>query len=192
MRPQLVALFLLCSLTGCARYEYDIVSPPEMAQHVGSKADVVLSRDPLQYRLISADNHLILRIFNPTSDRIQLLGPQSVAVDPQGQSHPLRSLTMAPNSFIKLILPPMRPDIAPSGPVIGIGIGAYAGPYGLGYDDPFYDPLWERPRYYAVYDAENAYFWDWPGEGDVRLTLVFQRDEQKPFSQEFVFHRRKM
>ena len=192
MRPQPVALMLLALwVAGCAQYEYEIVSPPEMAQHVGSKTDIVLWRDPLQYRLISADNHLVIRIFNSTSDRIQLLGPQSVAVDPQGQSHPLRNLMVAPNSFVKLILPPMRPDIAPSGPVIGIGIGAgfgYAGPYGLG----FYDPLWERPRYYAVYDTENTYFWDWPDQGDVRLTLVFQRDDQKPLSQDFVFHRRKM
>jgi hypothetical protein len=194
MRFRYAATALLASwVVGCARYEYDIVSPPEMAQHVGERNDVVLSRDPLQYRLISADNHLIMRIFNATGDRIQLLGSQSVAVDPQGQSHPLRNLIMAPNSFVKLILPPMKPQVAPSGPVIGIGVGfGYADPYGLGYYDPLYDSMWQRPRYYAVYDADNTYFWDWPDQGDVRLTLVFQRDEQKPFSQEFVFHRRKM
>ena len=196
MRSHPVVLTVVAlSVAGCARYEYDIVSPSEMAQHVGKKNDVVLSRDPLQYRLISGDNHLIMRIFNPTSDRVQLLGSQSVAVDPQGQSHPLRSQTIAPHSFVKLILPPMLPEVAPSGPVIGIGIGAgfgYAGPFGMGYYDPLYDPMWERPRYYAVYDTENTYYWDWSDEGDVRLTLVFQRDDQKPFSQEFVFHRRKM
>jgi len=184
------ALLAMC-VAGCARFEYDIVSPPEMAQHVGTQSDVVLSRDPLQYRLISAENHLIMRIFNPTGERIQLLGSQSVAVDPQGQSHPLQNLAIAPNAFVKLILPPMKPQVAPSGPVIGIGVG-FAGAYGLGYSDPFYDSMWQRPRYYAVYDAENTYLWDWEGESEVRLTLVFQRGEQKPFSQEFVFHRWKM
>jgi hypothetical protein len=198
MRYPIHALaFLALFAGGCAHYEYDIVSPPEMAQHVGTKQPVVLSRPPLQYRLISYDDHLIVRIYNPTPDRIQLLGDESSVVDPQGQSHPLRSRMIAPNSFIKLILPPLAPEVAPYGPAIGFGLGfAYATPYwGMGFYDPLYDPLWERPRYYAVYDANGTEYWIWSGQSDVRLTLVFRRDQQnqqKPFSQDFVLHRRRM
>jgi hypothetical protein len=182
---------LLSTMAGCARYEYDIIRPPEVAQHIGSGNDAVIVLDPLIYRMRSMGSHLVIRIQNPTTDRIQLLGAQSSVVDPHGESHPLRSQTIAPNSFIKLILPPMPPQVAPAGPTIGIGIGAGFGaayPYSYG----CYDPLWERPRYYAVNDAEGTYYWEWTGESDVRVNLVFQRDEQKPFSHEFIFHRRKM
>jgi hypothetical protein len=40
---------LMCSmliaslaLTGCARYEYDLVNPPDLARHIGGKADEVV------------------------------------------------------------------------------------------------------------------------------------------------------
>ena len=195
MRLALLCPVLLVTMGGCARYEYDVIRPPEVAQHVGSNGDAVIALDPLLYRMRSVENHLVIRIQNPTADRIQLLGAQSFVVDPNGESHPLRSQTIAPNSFIKLILPPLPPQVAPAGPTIGIGIGAGFGaayPYSYGYYDPFYDPLWERPRYYAVYDSEGTYYWEWTGESDVRLNLVYQRNEQKPFIHEFVFHRRKV
>ena len=195
MRSLLLFAALLVTTSGCARYEYDIVRPPEAQQHVGGQRDTVVALDPLMYRMRSVENHLVVRIHNPTSDRIQLLGAESFVVDPHGESHPMRAQTIAPHSFIKLILPPPPPEVAPAGPSIQFGIGAGFGaayPYSYGYFDPFYDPVWDRPRYYAVYEPGGAFYWEWPGESDVRLNLVFQRDEQKPFSHEFVFHRRKM
>src|SRR5205814_908677 len=81
----------------------------DRARHIGAKADQVVRVDPLEYRLRSYDNRLVLSIFNPTQDPITLAGDRSYVVDPKDQSHPLRSQTIAPNTFVRLILPPMRP-----------------------------------------------------------------------------------
>ena len=178
-------------LTGCARYEYDLVRPADLAQHIGSDRDTVVRISPMEYRMRSYENDLVIRIYNLTSDPIKLLGEQSDAVDPENQSHPLRSQTIAPGSFIKLILPPLRPQVQPIGPSIGIGFGyGSAYPYGSGVFDPWSDPSWDMPRYYAVYD--NNYYWDWNDEGTVRLDLTYQRDDQKPFTQQLVFRRKKV
>jgi hypothetical protein len=177
-------------LPGCTHFEYDIVQPPELVQHIGRDADAVFTRTPLLYRMRSYEDHLVIQVHNPTTQPITLLGGQSFLVDPQGQSRPLRTQTIGPQSFIKLILPPMPPDVAPAGPVIGFGLGAAyrAGPdVGLEYDQPILD----RPRYYAAYDADMGY-WTWEGESDVRLSLTLAMGNQPPFTQTFVFHRRKM
>lgn len=183
--------------SGCAHYEYDIVAPPELARHVGGAQDEVIRADPLEYRLRSYENRLVLNVFNPTGDAITLAGDRSYAVDPRGQSHPLRTQSIAPSAFIKLILPPMRPEFRTS-PAIGIGVGfgysrAHYDRFGYG---GFYDPLWDEPRYTTYYDESDASYWDWQGETDVRVHLVFVRGEggggQNTFAQDFTFHRRKM
>ena len=89
----------------------------------------------------------MMDIFNPTGDAITLLGDQSSVVDPRGQSHPLRTQSIAPAAFIKLILPPMRP-VYRANPSIGIGVGvgfsrAYYNRFGYG---GVYDPLWDEPQ----------------------------------------------
>jgi hypothetical protein len=187
--PLLCAMLLL---VGCARYEYDITRPQEFAQHIGSKSDVVFSRDPLEYRWRTVENRLVLRIFNPTDQPITLLGQRSSLVDPEQQSHPLATQTMAPDSFIKLILPPLRPRIERTGPSIGIGVGTMigSGRYGRRAVTPY--PDWPpEPRYMTVYD-DDAIYWDWNGATRVRLTLVFQRPDSSSFEHEFVIARRKM
>src|SRR5262245_44628212 len=88
---------LLCmTTTGCAKYEFDIVDPPELAGHIGSKSDHDVEREPLEYRLRAYDNRLVMRIYNKTDDPIHLQGDRSFVVDPDGQSRPLRSQTIAP------------------------------------------------------------------------------------------------
>src|SRR5689334_10104893 len=100
-------LLLYCTFcSGCATYEYDLTRPPDLAQHIANKQTISFPLDPLEYRMTTLDNRLIIQIYNPTDDSIQLLGPQSSAVDAHNQSHPFRSQTAAPKSFIKLILPP--------------------------------------------------------------------------------------
>jgi hypothetical protein len=47
IRSVVVVLPLLLLVVGCAKYEYDIVRPPEFAQHVGPSTDVSVRRDPL-------------------------------------------------------------------------------------------------------------------------------------------------
>src|SRR5687768_7678495 len=101
-----VCLLMCFGLAGCAKYEYDLVQPSEPAAHVGTKDWVTAPMDPLSYRLITVDSHLVMQIHNPTETPVQLLGDRSTLVDPQGESHPLKSQTIAPQSFAKLILPP--------------------------------------------------------------------------------------
>lgn len=182
---------------GCARYEYDIVAPSELAQHVGTKQWVVVEQEPLQYRLMTVDNRLVMQIHNPTGDPLQLVGEKSVLVDPQGQSHPLRSQTIASSSYAKLILPPMPARVERSGPTFGFGIGigsaGYRGRhgYGHGFGGSFYDPWYDEPRYYALIDPNDSTYWEWDHDGNVRLTLVYDRAGEA-ITHKFVIAREKI
>jgi hypothetical protein len=187
---------------GCARYEYDVVEPQDLAQHVG-KQPVTLPVEPLAYHLRSVESRLVMVVENPTGEPVKLLGDDSFVVDPDGRSHPLRSQTIAPESNIKLIFPPVRPRLEGTGPSFGIGVGVgysrygHRGYYGRrGFYDPFfYDDL--EPRYYSVVDDGTSY-WDWEGETAVRVTLVYERGGEGGdrrdgrISHRFVFRRGKV
>ena len=201
-RPFILAsLVALSLLSGCAHYEYDLTNPPDLARHIGAKSDEIVRVDPLEYRLRTYENRLVMSVFNPTPDPITLMGDRSYVVDPAGQSHPLRSRTIAPDTFIRLILPPMRPGYYQSSPGIGIGFGVgysrfYGHRYGyraLGYYDPFfYD---QPPRYYTYYDESDNTYWNWEGQTPVRLHLVYFRagsNNREPFTHDFTFARKKM
>ena len=190
MKPLLASLLVMFVSTGCARYEYDIVSPPDLRTHIGTKADAVTPVDPLVYRWRTVDNRLVVRVFNPTEDPVQLLGEKSTVVAPSGESHPLRGQTIAPRSHVKLILPPRRPTVRSSGPTFGVGVGMRVDARDRGFP-PHRDPFNDGPRYLAVYDGDDALYWDWNGQTEVRLTLVYQRGET-PLRHEFVIRRRKM
>ena len=188
MRQLLPCLIALALATGCAQYEYDVVSPAQAAAHVGKKADHTFALDPLEYKLRTVDNRLVVRVYNPTSENVTLLGGRSAAVDPEGQSHPLITQTIAPGgSFIKLIIPPPRPRLYGGGPTFGIGVGAGFGHvhhhhddcHGVAYDsfDDWDWPYDHGPQYLTVYDDNDTVFWDWKGEGEARLNLVYTRGE---------------
>lgn len=181
MRFSGVILLISILTGGCARYEYDLVGPGN-AQHIGSQSDTVLHVDPLIYRLRSYDNHLVIRIFNPTPDAIQLRGDSSAIVDSNGQHHPLTAQLIAPDAYIKLILPPLPPDTAAGPPPVNPGIGPDAD-FGPRVNDILYPPM----RY-----ANDGKYWDWEDEGTVRMNLTFQRSNQPPFTQTFLFTRQKM
>lgn len=194
MKQTAIALagMTLLLVSGCAHYEYDLVSPPELAQHIGAKGDQVIHRDPLEYRLRAVEDRLVMNIDNPTNDPITLLGDRSYVVAPGGQSHPVRGQTIAPHTFMRMILPPMHPFYQETGPGfgIGIGIGSAWGYRGYRRYDPFfYD--YAYPRYLSYYDPSDATYWSWEGETDVRLHLMFQRGNGT-FAHEFSFHRKKM
>src|SRR4051794_118447 len=59
-----IILALLLAAGGGARYEYDVARPPDMATHVGTKADAVLPIEPLEYRLRTAESRLVMLIYN--------------------------------------------------------------------------------------------------------------------------------
>jgi hypothetical protein len=180
----------LLLIGGCARYEFDLVEPADLATHIGRDKDSILKREELEYRMQAVDSRLLMYVVNSTDDAIELIGPESTAVDPAGQSHPFRSQSIAPHSFVKLILPPMRPYYR-AGPTFGLGVGihAYRGgryPYGAG----FYDPFWDEPAYFAVVDETDTLFWNWEGESDARVRLTFRRGREV-FHHNFLFRRRK-
>ena len=184
----LLPLIVLCFASGCAKYEYDIVSPPDLRTHIGTKTDAVSNVDPLSYHWRTVDSRLVVQIVNGTNDPIELLGAKSTAVAPDGQSHPIRGQTIASNSHAKLILPPPRPRVYNSGPTFGVGVGMRVDARDRGFPN---DPYDAEPRYMTIYDDENAIYWDWNGQTDVCLTLVYQRGEQS-FRHEFALRRKKM
>ena len=190
-------LLLVAVGGGCARYEYDLVRPPELARHIGASAWETVTFDALEYRLRTSDNRLVMLVYNHGDRMVRLSGADSAAVDPKGESHPLQGRTILPGSYVKLIFPPPRPTVgyAPS-MAVGAGYGtAYGVPYrdGLGFGGPYYGPYDDlSPRYYSVYDPNNRIYFDWPAETDVRLSLAYEPDGAQPFRQELVFRRRKM
>jgi hypothetical protein len=196
----LTALLVGMAGTGCATYEFDLVRPPELTRHIGRSIDAVVQVEPLEYRMRSVDNRLVVRVFNPTNDPIELVGPKCSVVDPNGQSHPLPSQSIAPGSFVKLIFPPMRPRVYDPyyGPTwnTGMGAGGYYrvgdGPASPATPRPIPHPHFSSPpRYLVVYDDGDPYYWDWKGQSEVRAILAFRQGETE-FRHEFVFRRRKV
>jgi hypothetical protein len=189
----LVASCCLPLFVGCAHYEYDLVHPPEVTQHIGTKANVNVTLGPLYYVLRAYDNYLVMQIYNQTDVPIRLLGDRSYVVDPKTQSHPLRNQTIAPHSFIKLIFPPPPSAAYVYGPAIGYGYG-YGYGWGWGYRRGYFDPYWNwnydyGPQYVTVYNYSDLN-WEWTGDTEVSITLTFQQGDDKPFSQQFVFRQK--
>jgi len=175
---------------GCAKYEFDLVEPADLAAHVGRDKETVIKRDELEYRMQAVDSRLLMFVVNSTDDAIELIGPESTAVDPGGQSHPFRSQSIAPHSYVKLILPPMRPYYR-TGPTFGFGVGIHAERGCYPYGPWWYDPFWDEPMYFAVYDETDTLYWSWEGEGEARIRLTFRRGREV-FHHNFVFRRKKV
>jgi hypothetical protein len=185
-------LLIILTLCGCTQYEFDITTPPEVAAHVPRKSAVTVQRAPLLYRMQAAEGRLVMKVHNETDQPLELLGDKSYVVDPHGQSHPLQSQTIAPNSFIKLILPPFRPVYrAAPGFGFGLGVGISRMDRGHFYQGGFYDPYyadWDEPLYMTVYDDGTGRFWEWTGETSIQLRLVYQQGD-RTFDHEFAIRR---
>lgn len=193
----LAGLFAAGAGGGCARYEYDLLEPADVAQRVGRKSSVVIPMAPaVRYEARAYDDRLVLFMFNESdAEPLKLLGEDSYAVDPRGESHPLPTRTIAPGSSTKLIFPPVRPTFR-AGPSFGVGVGVGLGSahgrrgyYGTGHHGAFGDPFHgDYPRYYQLSDDGTTY-WTWPGSGtDVSVRLVYQRGAER-FEHQFTFRR---
>jgi hypothetical protein len=192
----LVTLTALCLAGGCAHYEYDIVEPAALAGHIGTKDSTVVTVDPIRYEAKSQSNRLMLRIQNGTAEPLKLVGDDSFAVDPNGESHPLPSRTIAPNSSTTLTFPPIRPTFRQSGPSLGLGVGVglgsasyrrggYYGRRGFRGGSYLYD---DSPRYFRLEDDGTTY-WDWKGNGtDVKVRIAYSHGTES-FHHEFTFRR---
>ncbi|HSI35713.1 MAG: hypothetical protein ACAI43_11620 [Phycisphaerae bacterium] len=180
MHPS-TSLFVLLAFTGCARYEFDVLEPPDLARHIGPDKWETANWGPVDYNLRTVENRLVIDVHNVTDREMRLLGDRSYVVGPDGQSHPLGGRIIGPKSFVRLILPPMMRVVYPSGPRVGFGIGFGGGGWhhhhGGGYfvGGGAYDPFWDQPQYAVVFDGPEGGYWEWPGEGEARLTLVIQQ-----------------
>ena len=185
MKPNLSLPFLLLSvllMTGCVSYDYQIVEPANLSRHVGDQL-VTAHWDPLEYRFRRNHDRLAMTIFNPTTNRIVLLGDRSYVVDPKGESHPIHGQAIAPHSYTSMLLPPPPATVTMTYP----GVYSYAppivyGPYWGGYyNDFYYGPV---TTYYHV---NTPYDWKW-GVGQARLRLACEQNG-KTFDHEFVIDR---
>lgn len=210
-------LSLLVTGAGCTRYQYELIDPPDLAGPISGNSDLVFTTDAVEYRLRSLESRLIIRMSNLSSEPITLAGTRSAAVDPAGQSHPLLTQTIAPGSFVDLVLPPPPRVVEQTGPgyVYGYPYGAYrygsyarprypayrdrgdryrgGGWYSRGryaYYDPFFYDSYPWPRTYRVYDTSDPMYWTWEGESQVRLTLVFET-AGRVIEDRFVFARKR-
>lgn len=190
-----VVLAFLAS-PGCTRYDYELVSPPGAAQPVGRKAPARVELDPVVYELLAREDRLVMIVRNEADVPVKLAGEDSYVVDPEGESHPLPTRTIAPRATTKLIFPPMSAAPRPRGPVFGVGVGvglSSAGPPEQGHfaagarDDFGLAPA--APQYYSVEPDETAY-WDWRGEGTIRMRLVYEQEDRR-VTHDLVFERRK-
>jgi hypothetical protein len=170
-----LAVALCAVLCGCAKYQYQLLEPAQFAQTIG-REEVSIDRDSVQYRLREYDRRQSMRIANSGDDPITLLGERSYIVDPNGESHPMRGVTIAPGSYIGLVLPPLAP-VYRTGPRFGVGVG-------VGTSFMCRSP---SSNLHELIDPEGPY-WRWK-EGEVRMQLTF---EQGPSEHHFTFVRRRM
>ena len=175
------ALFWLLLLaatlgSGCKTYVYRVVRPPGIAQPIADQP-VTIPYDPLEYRLSRRSGRLDMRIDNPTDDRIVLLGNRSYAIDPRGESHPLRSRVIASHSYTGMLLPPEPKTVTVYD--WGWGWGWGWGPFLPG--DPFFVDFYAPPVYYAR--IVTPYDWEWH-KGTAIIHLTYER-KGKTFDHEF-------
>src|SRR5690242_1464878 len=121
MRYATAIVFLLASvLIGCARYDFQVIKPDTLATRVTQTASRIQTPNMVYY-MQAYENRLVVQIHNGEQAPVELLGEKSFVVDPHGISHPLRSITIAPDSSAKLILPPLRPRFEHHGFTFGVG-----------------------------------------------------------------------
>jgi hypothetical protein len=147
--------------------------------------------EPLEYRLGQYEGRLSIRILNPTSDRILLLGDRSYVTDPAGESHPIRGRVIGPHSFIRTLLPPVPFTFSHPDYTWGWGWGAWSWGWGWpGYEPltgPYYTEGFFGPPPIVYERALTVYDWRWK-RGPVHLRLTYERGKEI-FEHEFEFDR---
>lgn len=201
-----MAMLIGCMLlAGCAKYDYQITQPEALATRI-TDVPTRIDAGELTYHMQSNANRLVIQIFNPSAQSVQLLGDRSFVVDPGGFSRPIGPATIAGNAYSQLMLPPPRPYYEHYGPRWG-GYGHYAGGYGYGYGGAYYRSAMYgaygphyRPLYFpgidpfdpeiVVYnDPNNAMHWEWSGETAIRLSFTYRREDDSTFRDEFTIQR---
>lgn len=187
MKPSLLLPLLPLSvllLTGCVSYDYQILQPPGVAQHVTDQI-VTMNVDPLEYRFRRNHDRLAMTIVNPTTGPITLLGDRSYVVDPRGESHPLRGQVIASHSFASMLLPPPQASVTTTYPGLYTYGPVLYGPYWGG----FYNDFYSAPvtTYYRV---NTPFDWKWD-VGQARFRFSYDQ-AGKTFEHDFVIARGQM
>lgn len=185
-------------LTGCAKYDFVIVHPESLEQRI-SEVPVRIETANLTYHMQARTNALIIQVFNPSAQPVQLIGNRSFVVDPYGYSRPINSAAIGANAYAQLMLPPAQPYYTVYRPYWGPGYYAGAYPYGhYGYGRPFsshYSPTVYRGGYYPdleyiEYNNPNdPGIWAWKGNTSVRLSLTYQREDNSTFRDDFTIEK---
>lgn len=192
----LLPLALSCAmLAGCAQFDFQITQPPALSQRI-TKQPAQLTTGNVNYQMRASEGRLVIGISNPGAQTLRLLGDRSYVVDPSGYSHPLMPRTIGPGAYARIALPPLRPyyrSYAARWGYFGYGppYYPYYSPYYYGYyPAPYYDAF---PNGYAYggYDQNNDHYWDWNGQSEVRVSLVYQREDNTTFRDEFTIQKMK-
>jgi hypothetical protein len=177
--PSLLAVAMLAG--GCRTYTYRVVQPPPPSQTIDEQY-VTVQCEPLEYRFKREGKRLLMRIVNPTDQRIALLGNNSYVMNPAGESHPLPPQVLAPHGYASLLLPP-KPIMAavPEPPGWGWSWGPGFPTFGPPvYGDFYYGFYYAPPP--RTYQLVTPYDWQW-GTGTALFHLLYERDG-KTFEQE--------
>jgi len=168
MRRRLLSSLLSVTLllaSGCTSYRYEITAGSGQTSEVLKDRDLVIPAAPAQLRLRQVESRCVVLITNPTTQPITIDGGNSTIVDPKGQSRSVASQLIAGQSFVKLILPPMR-DYDPQGPTVHLGLGFVANAATV-----------RTPQYLDVNPASQEY-WEWDGAGAIHLILTLRQNDQ--------------
>lgn len=186
MRPLLTFALLVVVGTaggGCTRYGYFIAEPDGSVVPVGERLRV--RQDPLQYVFFDLDEHLVVRVVNPTDDVVTLMGGRSFVVDPRGETHGLPWRSVAPRSHVTLVVPPIPPTVEVwSDPLWGYprygAVGPYRPYWGPGLRGPLWGRRFSRPWYYEpvphleMVSLTGPEHWEWRGAGRARIHLAYE------------------
>jgi hypothetical protein len=202
---RLMPVVLLSIFCGCARYEFEVLEPPEFRTHVGRTKQTAtdVRREPFDYHMRAYEGRLVMNVYNNDEEPIELLGDHSFVVDPEGESHPLSGAVIAPKAYVKLILPPLRPYYRTE-PRFGFGLGIGVSHYdfhrhhhhrhfrGPRFRQSLEPEVWDMGRTYFHVNGPASLFWEWEGESTIRLRLTYRRQNDETFFHEFVIRRVKV
>jgi len=172
-RQFLLLTFTLLFLCGCRTYVYRVIEPTGVSKPVTDQP-IIIRYDPLEYRLVRQKDRLAVRIINPTTDRITLDGNRSFAVDPEGESHPIRGHILGPHSYSRMLIPPIPFTYAYPDYSWGWGWGWGWGPYDP-FWGPFYGPAFYGPPPVSYMHVISRYDWAWK-TGPARLRFTYERN----------------
>src|SRR4051812_37122408 len=120
----MLAMVPLALTGGCTNYAYDVTPPGTPTYRVPSDQFWTVKSGPVDLRFRTSDNHLVVQVWNPGSDPVQIVGDKSAVVDPSGRSHAVRTQLIPPGAFARFIIPPVLETVSTGPPVtFSVGVG---------------------------------------------------------------------